>query len=278
MMKVGWGAGRLLLAATFIALAADASAQERMERVEFEGASQRLASGGLIRGDRIQGYLAKPEGAGPFPAVIGLHGCAGMSDTTKRKLVGELVGWGYVVLIVDSLGTRGIDHDCFKGILAVARISDALGALAFLAGHTFVDPQRVATVGFSKGGWTALLVSESNDLFKRFVRPGDLKFRAAVAFNPPCREVGARPSIPTLILIGTLDEWAPAADCSEKIDTWGTDGVAIDLVVYPNVHHGFYYPELHPGRAMLGRWLEYSEEAATDSSRRMRQFLDRHLD
>jgi dienelactone hydrolase len=259
------------------ALMADASATP-LERVEFDGASQRLVSGGLIRGDRIQGYQAKPEGAGPFPAVIGLHGCAGMSDTTKRKLVGELVGWGYVVLLVDSLGTRGIDHDCFKGILAIARISDALGALAFLAGQTFVDPQRVAMVGFSKGGWTALLVSESNDLFKLFVRPSNLKLRAAVAFNPPCRDAGARPLIPTLILIGTLDEWTPAADCSEKIDTWGTDGVPIDLVVYPNVHHGFYYPELQPGRAMLGRWLEYNEDAATDASRRMRQFLDRHLD
>ena len=64
-----------------------------LERVEFEGADQRLISGGLIRGDHIQGYLAKPEGAGPFPAVIGLHGCAGMPDTTKRKLVDELVGW-----------------------------------------------------------------------------------------------------------------------------------------------------------------------------------------
>ena len=248
-----------------------------LERVEFEGASQRLISGGLILGDRIQGYLAKPEGAGPFPAVIGLHGCAGMSDTTKRKLVDELVGWGYVVLLVDSFATRGIDHDCFKGILAIARISDALGALGFLAGQTFVDPQRVAAVGFSKGGWTALLVSESNDSFKLFVRPSNLKFRAAVAFNPPCRDAGARPLIPTLILIGTLDEWTPAAHCSEKIDAWGTDGTPIDLVVYPQVHHGFYYPELQPGRTMLGRWLEYNEEAATDASRRMREFLKRHL-
>jgi dienelactone hydrolase len=258
------------------ALTADAWATP-LERVEFEGASQRLASGGLIAGDRIQGYLAKPEGAGPFPAVIGLHGCAGMSGTTKQKLVGELVGWGYVVLLVDSLATRGIDHDCFKGILAIARISDALGALAFLAGQTFVDPQRVAAVGFSKGGWTALLVSESNDSFRLFVRPGNLKFRAAVAFNPPCRDAGARPLIPTLILIGTLDQWTPAAGCSEKIDAWGFDGMPIDLVVYPGVHHGFYYPELQPGRAMLGRWLEYNEEAATDASRRMREFLNGHL-
>jgi dienelactone hydrolase len=248
-----------------------------LERVEFEGASQRLISGGLIRGDRIPGYLAKPEGAGPFPAVIGLHGCAGMSDTTKQKLVGELVGWGYVVLLVDSFATRGVDHDCFKGILAIARMADALGALAFLAGQTFVDPQRVAAVGFSKGAWTALALSESDSSFNLFDRPSNSKFRAAVAFNPPCRDAGARPLIPTIILIGTLDDWTPAAHCSEKTGAWGTDGVPIDLVVYPNVHHGFYYPELQPGRTMLGRWLEYNEQAATDASRRMREFLNRHL-
>src|SRR5438874_19282 len=83
-----------------------------MERVEFESATQRLISGGLIRGDRIQGYLAKPEGAGPFPAVIGLHGCAGMHDTTKQRLVDELVARGYVILLVDSYATRDIDHAC----------------------------------------------------------------------------------------------------------------------------------------------------------------------
>ena len=83
--------------------------------------------------------------------------------------------------------------------------------------------------------------------------------------------------IPTLILIGALDEWTPAADCSEKIDALGTDGPPIDLVVYPSVHHGFYYPELQPGRTMFGHWLEYNEEAATDASRRMREFLNRHV-
>jgi hypothetical protein len=102
-----------------------------LERVEFEGASQRLSSGGLILGDRIQGYLAKPEGAGPLPAVIGLHGCTGMPDTTKRKLVDELVGWGYVVLLVDSFATRGIEHACTGGIPDIAgnRRSDAYGAV-----------------------------------------------------------------------------------------------------------------------------------------------------
>src|SRR5258708_28942585 len=95
----------------------------------------------VINSDRVFGihrYLAKPEGAGPFPAVIGLHGCGGMSDTTKRKLADELVGWGYVVLLVDSFATRGAEHACTGGYSDIAgmRRSDASGALAFLARPT----------------------------------------------------------------------------------------------------------------------------------------------
>ena len=254
-----------------------------LERVEFEGATQRLISGGLILGDHIQGYLAKPEGAGPFPALIGLHGCAGMPDTTKRKLVDELIGWGYVVLLVDSFATQGMEHACTGGFsdirfsdIAGMRGSDAYGALAFLARQTFVDPQRVAAVGFSQGGWVTLLVAEANS-FKLFVRPSNLGFRAVVAFYPLCKAVVGRLVIPTLILIGALDDWTPAADCSEKIDAWRTDGVPIEQVVYPSVHHSFYYPEFQPGRTMFGHWLEYNEEAATDATRRMREFLNRHL-
>ena len=52
------------------------------ERVEFESAAQPF-----IPSDRIKGLLAKPDGAGPFLAVVGLHGCAGMQEATKRKLV-----------------------------------------------------------------------------------------------------------------------------------------------------------------------------------------------
>ena len=244
-----------------------------LERVEFEGATQRLVSGGLIVGDHIQGYLAKLEGAGPFPAVIGLHGCGGMSDTTKRKLVDELVGWGYVVLLVDSFATRNIKHACMGGFTDIAgmRTSDAYGALAFLDRQTFVDPQRVAAVGFSQGAWVSLLVADAVS-FELFVRPSNLRFRAVVAFYPLCKAAVGRLVIPTLILIGALDQWTPAADCSEKIDAWRTDGVPIEQVVYPGVHHSFYYPELQPGRTMFGHWLEYNEEAATDATRRCGNF------
>jgi dienelactone hydrolase len=53
--------------------------------------------------------------------------------------------------------------------------------------------------------------------------------------------------------------------------------VPLEQVVYPGVHHSFYYPEFQPGRKIFGHWLEYNEEAAADATRRMREFLKRHL-
>jgi len=261
------------------ALTADAWAAS-LERVEFESASQRLISGGLIRGDRIQGYLAKPEGAGPFPAAVGLHGCAGMHDATKQRLADQLVAWGYVILLVDSFATRDIEQACTGGSFfarAGNRPSDAYGGLAFLARQTFIDPQRVAAIGFSQGAWAALSVAEPNS-FEQLILPSSVRFRAAVAFYPPCSLAGARPGMPTLILIGALDDWTPAADCSNRLATWGKDGPPVELVVYPGVHHSFYYPHLQPGRTLFGHWLEFNGEAADDASRRLHQFLDRHLD
>ena len=259
------------------ALMADAWATP-LERVEFESASQRLVSGALIPGDRIQGTLPKPDGAGPFPAVIGLHGCAGMHDTTKQRLVDELVARGYVILLVDSFATRGIDHACTSTAYAtfVRRRPDAYGALAFLARQTFVAPQRVAVVGFSAGAWVTLSVAETNS-FEQFVPEGSLRFRAAAAFYPPCKQAVARPGIPTLIFIGALDDWTPAADCSNRVASWGDDGPPVELVVHSGAYHGFYYPHLQPGTTLFGHWLEYHGEAADDASHRLHQFLDRHL-
>ena len=251
---------------------------ENLEHVKFDSAAQRLGSGTSIRGERIHGYLAKPDGVGPFPAVVGLHGCAGMEDTTKQRLVDELVARGYVILLVDSHATRGIDHACTSSALStfLRRRSDAYGALAFLARQTFVDAQRVAALGFSAGARVTLFVAERNS-FELFVPPSNLRFRAAIAFNPPCLQAMARPEIPTLILVGGLDDWTPAADCSDRVASWGNDGPQVELIVYPGAHHGFYYPHLQPGRSLFGHWVEYNGEAADNASHRLQQFLNRYL-
>jgi dienelactone hydrolase len=266
----------LMLLCALGALTADAWAIT-LQRVEFESASERMGAT-LSPGDRIQGDLAMPDGAGPFPAVIVLHGCAGMHDSTKQKLVDELVAWGYVILLVDSYATRRIDQACISGAFATfaKRRPDAYGALVFLGSQTFVDPHRMALVGFSAGAGVTPSIAEPNS-FELFEPPSNLRFRAAAVFYPPCAWAGVRPAIPTVIFIGAIDDWTPATDCSRKVANWGNDGPPIELVVYPGTYHGFYYPQLQPGRLILDHWLEYNGAAAHDASHRLHQFLDHHL-
>ena len=267
----------LTLCCTLLGLTAGAWAAA-LETVEFDSGARRLASGTLISGERIKGYLARPDGAGPYPAVIGLHGCAGMHEATKQRLADELVAWGYVLLLVDSYATRrGVDNACTQSAFAtfVRRRPDPDGALAFLARQSFVDPQRVAVVGFSAGARVALSVADHS--FEELVADSNLRFRAAAAFYPPCEQAVQRPGIPTLIFIGALDDWTPAADRAKRIANWGNDGPAVELVVYPGAYHGFYYTYLQPGRTMFEHWLEYNGAAADDADQRLHQFLDRHL-
>src|SRR6185295_9861764 len=160
--------------------------------------------------------------------------------------------WGYVALFVDSFSTRGIFHLCepekYVNAKAVVdkRPLDALGALQFLAAQAFVDRQRFAVVGFSQGAETALRIAAAGAP-DEVASPGNLAFRAAVAFYPPCRRAGGRPRMPTLISIGALDDWTPAADCSRLAAGWGGEGVPVDLIVYPGSHHAFDAPVFKPG-------------------------------
>ena len=150
------------------------------------------------------------------------------------------------------------------------------GALVFLGSQSFADPHRVAVVGFSAGAWVTLSMAEPNS-FELFEPPSNLRFRAAAAFYPPCGLAGARPAIPTLIFIGASDDWTPAADCSNKVAGWGNDGPPVELVVYPGTYHGFYYPQLQPGRMIFDHRLEYNGAATDDASHRLHEFLDHHL-
>jgi hypothetical protein len=102
---------------------------------------------------RLAGYLARPRAEGRPPAVVVLHSCRGISGSTIGTAE-QLATWGYVALAPDSLTPRGLENACMSGLPDQAR--DAYAALRFLKQQSFVDPDRIAVLGFSMGGISAL--------------------------------------------------------------------------------------------------------------------------
>jgi dienelactone hydrolase len=232
------------------------------ELVKFDSATPRSGAGKT----ELHGYLTKPKGAGPFPAIVLLHSCLGLPS--NRRTIGETIaGWGYVALFVDDFSTRGLKETCsvdFNEALA-----DAYGALVFVGGLPEVDKSRVAAIGFSQGADTALQIATARSA-SAFAAPSGLKFKAAAAFYPPCaNQAGAALRLPTLILVGADDQVTPAADCRRLASGQSN----AKLVVYPGAGHVFDDPAFAGGKRVLGMWLAYDRKAAEQSKAALRDFL-----
>ena len=170
----------------------------------------------------LEGRLFRPNGDGPFPAVIGLPGCSGMMRRDTNEPTPLYVSWGvelsrrgYFVLLVDSLGPRSHGETCsmtgFDPTLYRKRPHDAYGALLYLQRLPFVRGDRIGVIGWSQGGGVTLSVIGPQHIGRP--APPSQDFRAAVAFYPvratssAIRQVGR--GIPLLVLTGAADVWTP---------------------------------------------------------------------
>jgi dienelactone hydrolase len=213
--------------------------------------------GGLS--EQIPATLLRPDGAGPFPAVVIAHDCSGLgprSSGAPSRWAAELLRRGYVVLIPDSFTTRGFPD----GVCTVAstyrvdvsperRARDAYAALAHLRTQPDVDGARVGLLGGSHGGSTTLASMEAPEIGDPLARDKRRGFAAAVALYPRCRLRGGalwgdgagvyRPIAPLLILIGEKDDWTPAADCRQLAEVAQRAGQPVTITIYPGAHHSF---------------------------------------
>jgi dienelactone hydrolase len=101
--------------------------------------------------------LSAPTGAGPFPAIVVLHGCDALGRHV-RIWARQLVDWGYVAIVVDSFRPRGMTTVCNHGMLVPPELQamDAFNAANFLRGLPNVASDRIGVIGFSHGGWAVL--------------------------------------------------------------------------------------------------------------------------
>jgi dienelactone hydrolase len=214
-------------------------------------------------------YVARPAGAGPFPAVLLLHGCEGLLGF-ETVAADRLAARGYVGVALDSLGVRPPLQACGDRAAALEQAADARAVLTWLRAQQYVAADRLAVIGYSMGGNAVL---ELIDPKVPVAPPPGL--RAAVAYYPYCDGRDGAVTVPLQIFAGDADAIAPATACSAMASAGKAAGKQIDIMVYPGATHGFELPG--PERRFFGQPIRYDPNAAVESAQKIDAFFQTFL-
>jgi dienelactone hydrolase len=221
--------------------------------------------------------LVLPDGPGPFPVVILLHGCGGIGKGgSMNAWAARLNGWGYGALILNSFAPRNVATVCAPALQHLVtpedRAGDAIDAALFLQTQPRVDPDRIGVIGFSHGGSTAATVTA-----KAFTdsHPGLLK--AVVDYYGACRRPDLHGTVPLLALAGDDDTWGhPAIACKNFAQAMRPDQ-PFEVFTYPDTVHAFDNASLVIRTSNEGHPMQYNSTSAADSFARVQSFLARWM-
>ena len=194
----------------------------------------------------IAGELRIPRpGTERLPAVVFMHGSGGVNASHDRWAQ-EMLGMGIASFVMDSFTGRGIVETSSDQtrLGRLAMIVDAYRALDMLARHPRIDPQRIALIGFSRGGQSVLYAGVRR--FQRMHGPASLEYAAYIPFYAACnttfREDGDVTARPIRIHHGLADDYVPVAPCRPYVARLRAANKDIVLTEYPNAHHAFDNP------------------------------------
>jgi dienelactone hydrolase len=260
-----------MVLALVLGLAMSASAHARTVQEQVTLTSLDPTFKGQLRATYVH-----PAGAGPFPAMVLLHTCAGIQPFVDGWAA-WFVAQGYAALVLDSFGPRGVRNVCAGGTpTARTRAFDALGALVYLRSRPDVDAKRIGVIGWSHGG-AASFIADSKQIVD-VAAPAGGAFRAAIGVYAACNIIRGEVTAidaPLLLLEGSADDWAPAASCQPKVDLLANNGFPASMHVYPGATHAFDNPA-DKGLVRVGmntHMLVYDAGADRDAHERVKAFL-----
>jgi len=225
----------------------------------------------------IGGELFFPKGKGPFPAVIFLHPCAGITSAVHRSMNAHarfLTRNGFAVLALDSFSARSLGGGkaCSRPLSTSATIlilHDAFNAKAALARSAKIDGNNIFVAGQSLGAGAALKAATKSQSLH------ESAFRAVAAWYPNCLPLAYTHELksPLLVLGASEDDWTPPGYCLRaKSDITGAD---FEVIIAPGALHGFDQP--FKRHRYKGHTLGYDAAATAAGRKAMVEFFKAHL-
>jgi carboxymethylenebutenolidase len=216
-------------------------------------------------GDTARGYLTRPAGDGPFPALVVIQEWWGL-DAHIKDLAERFAREGFVALAPDLYhGQVATEPDdarklvmALNGPIALREIG---GAIGYLSDLPEVEPKSVGVIGFCMGGRLTLAAAAT----------GDERIGAAAAFYgggvQPTPEFVGGIKAPVLAVYGEEDAGIPPEQYNGLAAEMDRQEKDFDMVVYPGAGHAF----LNDTRPA------YNANAAADAWARAVQWFHTHL-
>ncbi len=191
------------------------------------------------------GALRIPKGEGRLPLVVLQHGSGGMAANVEMWSR-EFNAIGISTLALDGFTGRGLTavntNQALLGRLNF--VLDIYRALDVLAKHPRIDPQRIALMGFSRGGQAALYASLKR--FHKMWNHSGIEFAAYIPFYPDCATTfvadAAVADRPIRMFGGAQDDYNPIALCKAYAERLKSAGRDVQVTEYPTASHAFDNP------------------------------------
>jgi dienelactone hydrolase len=243
----------LSLTSSGFAEAPPASLKQIAARVELHSIpSLTLSDRQFLNGDAASGTAVTmtgefriAQGSGRLPVVVLIHGSGGIGANIE-PWTQQFNAMGISTFVIDGFTGRGLTsvNTDQASLGRLNFILDIYRALDILAKHPRVDPERIALMGFSRGGQAALYASLTR--FQKMWNRSGVQFVAYIPFYPDCAttysgdtDVAERP---IRIFHGMPDDYNPVATCKAYVERLRNAKRDVVLTEYPGAQHGFDTP------------------------------------
>jgi carboxymethylenebutenolidase len=229
-------------------------------------------------GTQVATYVARPEGDGPFSALVMGYEFWGMLEVPAgaphmRDVAARFAAEGYVAIVPDYYAARGKQPTIEGGTIAGSpsdeeSTSDLLDAVEWLSTLPYVNAARIGAIGWCGGGRQVLFLAARTPLIRAVASFYGRPVNRPTMLGPSPIDVIGEINAPIFGAYGAADKAIPLDTVERFQEALTAAGKVSEIHIFPGAEHAFANDRRPEG---------YQPEAAAESWRLVLDFFGRYL-